>query len=68
MTKVERGANAHVWLAYASSSESNIHLIGGQHYNEYRNPAPSSKFANDKVSNQKLWKLSEELADIRFDL
>ena len=68
MTKVERGANAHVWLAYASSSKSNIHLIGGQHYNEYRILAPSSKFANDKESNQKLWKLSEELADIRFDL
>ena len=70
MTQVERGSNAHVWLAYnsACNSNSNVDLIGGQHYDEYRNPNPGSKFAYNQDSNKKLWELSEELAGIQFDL
>jgi NAD(P)-dependent dehydrogenase (short-subunit alcohol dehydrogenase family) len=68
MTQVERGSNAHVWLAYISTCNSNVDLIGGQHYDEYRNPNPGSKFAYNQDLNQKLWEVSEELADIEFDL
>jgi NAD(P)-dependent dehydrogenase (short-subunit alcohol dehydrogenase family) len=67
-TQVERGANAQVWLAYASSNGSDIDLIGGQHYSEYRKPIPALGFAYQQHSNQKLWEVSEALADIRFDL
>ena len=67
LTTVERGANAHVWLAYASSSESNIQLVSGQHYDESRNPVPASRFANQHESNEKLWELSEEMGGLRFD-
>lgn len=68
MTKVERGSNANVWLAYASSPNSNVRLVGGQHYDENRNRVLSSKFSCNVEWNQKLWKLSEELGGTPFDL
>jgi hypothetical protein len=52
----------------SNNNNNNDDLIGGQHYDEYRNPSPVSKFAYNQDSNQKLWEMSEELAGIRFDL
>jgi len=67
LTKVERGANAQVWLAYVAVV-SKGKLTGGQHYDEFRNAVPAVKFAYREDSNTRLWELSEELAGIAFDL
>lgn len=66
-TQVERGANAQVWLAYAAVV-SKGKLIGGQHYDEFRNAIPAVEFAYREDSNTRLWELSEDLAGISFDL
>ena len=64
---VDRGANAPVWLAYRASQTGGGGGGGGQHFGENRNPVPVVRSAGNPESGERLWKLSEELAGLRFD-
>uniref|UniRef100_A0A7S4EIE5 Ketoreductase (KR) domain-containing protein n=1 Tax=Pseudo-nitzschia australis TaxID=44445 RepID=A0A7S4EIE5_9STRA len=70
MTPVDRGANCHVWLAYAAATGTGTTnaIRNGQHYGEFGTPEPVLEFATNEDAARRLWEVSEEMVGIRFDL
>lgn len=70
LDRVERGANAQIWLAYlAANGGGGAETIrGGQHYSEDRIVTPVPDYAKNEDTARRLWEMSEEMAGIKFDL
>jgi len=70
LDRVERGANAQIWLAYlAANGGGGAETIrGGQHYSEDRTVTPVPDYAKNEDTARRLWEMSEEMAGIKFDL